>query len=101
MRNRHILGLALFAALALSAVAASSAFALESTWLIGGVKPTAATAVLSESVGKIKLEDMSKATVVECEATDEGTVGPGPADKVTAIAFANCAFAAGGAGPCT
>jgi hypothetical protein len=90
MRKIQIVGLALVAVFALSAVAASSAFAHE--WLFNG-QPITGTekTVLSESTAlNLLLEDMKggvfgEAVDVLCSGLDEGKVGPGAADLVTTI----------------
>jgi hypothetical protein len=92
MRNIQIAGLSLVA-VALSAFAASSAFALESTWLVGGVKPT--TQVATDSIGELLLEDtkggpFGEKSAVLCTGTDEGFVGPGPADETTKVTVTKC-----------
>lgn len=93
MRKIHIVGLALAAIFVASAFSAASAFALESTWLVGGVKPAAAVAVdstgeltLDDTKGGIFLEDAS----IKCKGTDKGTVGPGAADKLTEVVVNGC-----------
>ncbi|MFZ1155540.1 MAG: hypothetical protein WAN93_11605, partial [Solirubrobacteraceae bacterium] len=93
MKRSYLIGLTLVAVLASTAFAASSAFALESTWLVSGVKPTAANNVDSE--GEILLEDMKggifgEAVDVLCLVLDLGTVGPGPADTVTSVTLEEC-----------
>jgi hypothetical protein len=90
MRKVHILGVALVAVLAFSAVLATAAFAGE--WLFEG-KPitTAEGALKSETEGELTLIDYaekgSNAVLVEitCSGIFDGTVGPGAADTVTAL----------------
>jgi hypothetical protein len=89
MRKIKVLGVAVIALVALSAVAASSAFALESVWLVNGAKPTAAVATDSTGANFL-LEDTKSADIVCATVTDEGNVGPGAADKTTAVVFNNC-----------
>jgi hypothetical protein len=78
MRKIQLLGLAVFAVFAFSAVAAaSSAFALESVWLVGG--HTALTKVLADSEGELLLEDektpiFGKASIL-CSGLNEGWIG--------------------------
>jgi len=103
MRKLHILGFVVFAVFAGSAGVASSAFALESTWLVNGVKPAAPVAATTESVGNLLLEDMSAlGAAVECSSVaSTGTIGAGPADHVSTVTFilGDCKFET--AGPCT
>ncbi|MFZ1153326.1 MAG: hypothetical protein WAN93_00315 [Solirubrobacteraceae bacterium] len=99
MKRSYLIGLTLVAVLASTAFAASSAFALESTWLVSGAKPTAAVNVDSES-GSTSLEDVKggifgEAVAVTCKVLDKGTVGPGPADTVTAVTLEECATTKG------
>jgi hypothetical protein len=63
----------MFALLAFGAFSASSAFALESVWLEGGVKPT--EALLVESEGELTLEDAKEATALLCSGLNEGFIG--------------------------
>jgi hypothetical protein len=85
MLRIQMIGLAIMAALAMSAVAAGSASAaLE--WLINGAPITKAKTV--ESLGTLQLEDhslLSGNTKVECKGKDEGTVGPGGVDLISKI----------------
>ena len=93
MRKLHIVGLALFGVFALSMFAASSAFALESVFLVGGVKPTAGVSVDSTLVAgsTILFEDMKEGVDITCTGvTNEGTVGPGNLDTVTAVTITGC-----------
>jgi hypothetical protein len=97
MKKFQLLGLALFAVLAVGAAAAtSSALALESVWLVNGNRLFSLELVLSETIGnkgdnsgEILLED-SKAplvgkTDVTCSGFDEGWVGTGSLDEITLI----------------
>jgi len=93
MRKLHMVGLALVAAVAFSAFSVASAFALESTWLVDGAKPAAAVA--ADSTGTLELEDtkagpFGESVAITCEGTDEGTIGPGPADTETKITTSKC-----------
>jgi hypothetical protein len=85
MLRIQLLGLALVAAFALSAVVASSAFAAHE-WLIGG-NPIL-TPVKVHSLGLLLLAD-TKATggevKIHCHGYDTGTVGPGPHDLIEKI----------------
>jgi hypothetical protein len=99
MKKIHIVGLALVAVFAVSAFAASSAFALESVWLVEGLKLTTAAAV--DSSGKLILTDdkggpFGEKVEVECEGTDQGTVGPGISDKLTNVLVTGCKTLSGG-----
>jgi|ERR1700722_2916997 len=92
MRKIQTVGLALVAMFALSAFVASSAFGA-SEWLNNGAAITAAIKVASK--GKLKLSDskgglFGEKVEIECEGTDEGTVGPGTADTVTKITATKC-----------
>ncbi|MGC2373178.1 MAG: hypothetical protein WA484_04810 [Solirubrobacteraceae bacterium] len=88
MKKIHILGLALVAVFAFSAIAAASAFA-ESEWLVGGAVVTGKVEVLSESTalklcdekGGLFLED----ACIKCSGLDKGFVGPGKADETTEV----------------
>ena len=93
MRKLHIVGLTLLGVFALSAYIASSAFALESVFLVGGVKPTAAVSVDNELVAgtTILFEDMKEGVDITCTAvTSEGTVGPNNLDTVTKVTISGC-----------
>jgi hypothetical protein len=91
MRKIPIVGFMIFAVLALSAVAASSAFAEEvKEWLDNNVAISPAVPVLSELMTDLLLEYMPPAgheiekTEVECMVGEnEGTVGPGALDQIT------------------
>jgi hypothetical protein len=101
MKKLHLIGLALVAVFAFGAFSVSSAFALESTWLVATVKPTITLAV--DSTGKLLLEDtkggiIGEAVAVECEGTNSGTVGPGPQDLLEAITVTKCVKQAGTCG---
>lgn len=88
MRKTHILGLTLFAVLAVSAISAASALA-DSThlWLVGG---TAVTTTLSiASTGELELSDLKAiaglAATVLCSGILDGTVGATGADTITEV----------------
>jgi hypothetical protein len=100
MRKIHLLGLALFAVFAFSAVAAaSSAFALESVWLVGG--HTALTKVLADSEGELTLTDLKTPIFGEssilCSGLNEGWIGGDASganpkwDEITSITGLNAA----------
>jgi hypothetical protein len=86
MKKIHILGVALVAIFAFGAVA-TSAFALESTWLSDGEKVAAATE--AKITGELALTDLKVpvfgATTVLCSGILDGTIGPGKVDLITDI----------------
>jgi len=81
MLRIRIIGLAIMAVFAMSAVAASSASAHE--WLISGKPIAKATTIMSH--GTLELEDSVAGTAVSCTGFDTGTVGPGAADLISKI----------------
>ncbi len=87
MKKIKLLGLALFALFAFSAVLANAAFAEEALWLVKGEEVTAKLA--SETTGELLLIVLKEVIVGEtwvlCSGTFDGTVGPGSADEVTAL----------------
>jgi hypothetical protein len=87
MRKIHMVGLALMAVFAFSAVMAANASAAE--WLCkeGGVFKACAAAREVASEGTLKLSDATLlgTITVECSGTNEGTVGTGAKDTITAI----------------
>jgi hypothetical protein len=98
MKKLHLIGLALVAVFAFSALSVTSAFALESTWLVKAAKPAAQVAV--DSSGKLLLEDtkggiFGEAVAVECEGTDSGFVGPGPQDLLETVTVGKCTTQSG------
>ena len=101
MRKLHIVGLALAAVFAFSAYAVSSAFAVESTWLVAAAKPAAQVA--ANSSGKLLLEDtegglLGGKVAIECEGTDSGFVGPGKEDLLEAVNVTKCVLQTGTCG---
>jgi hypothetical protein len=82
MKKIHILGLALFAVFAASAMTAVSASATE--WLIGGAVVGAPTSV--ETKGELLLTDLKAISGnpagVHCSGIFVGTVGAGAADEI-------------------
>jgi hypothetical protein len=85
MRKIQIIGLALVAAFAVSAIAAASAFAAPE-WLINGAAVTASTSV--ETKGSLNLTDTETAlgsVTVKCEGTLDGSVGPTGTDEITEV----------------
>jgi hypothetical protein len=93
MRRACVVGCPICVALVFAAFSASSAFALESTWLVDGAKSAAAFAV--DSVGELVLEDskggpFGEAISVECQMTDAGIVGPGRAGEISQITLSSC-----------
>ena len=99
MSRIRLIGLTLVAALALSAVAVASASAAP-VWRLNGAEVKEATTVKSKSIGKLVLSDTSTGTVIECEGTDKGTVGPGAKDEVKEITATSCGFKEGKHGSC-
>jgi hypothetical protein len=93
MKKIQTVVLALVAVFAFSAFSASSAFALESVWLVAGAKPTAQVPVDSE--GTLKLTDMKggilgESVTIECTGTDKGFVGPGKEDLLEVVVVTAC-----------
>ncbi|MFZ1153327.1 MAG: hypothetical protein WAN93_00320 [Solirubrobacteraceae bacterium] len=91
MKRSYFVGLSLVAVLAGSAFAVSSAFALESTWLVSGAKST--TAVNVDSEGEILLEDMKggifgESIDVLCKVLGLGTGGQ--PSSITSITLEEC-----------
>jgi hypothetical protein len=85
MLRIQMIGLALVAALFMSAVAAGSASAAHE-WLINGASLGAPVKV--HSLGLLLLEDSTApggAVKIHCHGFDAGTVGPGALDLVTSI----------------
>ena len=85
MLRIQMIGLAIVAALFMSAVAAGSAFAAHE-WLLGGASIGSATKV--HSLGLLLVIDHTAPlgeTVIHCHRYDAGTVGPGAADLVESI----------------
>ena len=74
MKKIHLIGLSLFAVFAFSAVAVvSSASALESVWLVNGLRPAEGVSVDSE--GELLLEDVKEEVDLLCSGLNEGLVG--------------------------
>jgi hypothetical protein len=85
MLRIQMIGLAIMAALAMSAVAASSASAAH-LWLIGG--KLVASEVKIHSLGLLLLTDHTAplgAVQIHCHGFDAGTVGPHALDLVTSV----------------
>jgi hypothetical protein len=90
MKKHHVLGLALLAVFAFSAILAVSASAAETLlaeWLINGASVTTLTSVTTE--GKLLLEDekvpiAGKVSVV-CEGILDGSVGANGEDEITEV----------------
>ena len=90
----------LLAALALCAVGAGSALAVETPeWFSSTSKPAPefqqSATKLKEAVGtkwkgKVTFEDRNEDAAVECEGSGEGTAGLGAADKVTSWSMTAC-----------
>jgi hypothetical protein len=87
MRKFHMIGLALVAVFAFSAVAVANASAAE--WLCkeGGVLKACAKVTKVDSEGTLTLSDKTVLglIMVECSGTNEGTIGLGAADTITAV----------------
>lgn len=82
MLRIQMIGLALVAAVVMSAVAAGSAMA-EHLWLIS--KAPIASPVKVHSLGLLLLEDKGSGTKIHCHGNAAGTVGPGSADLTESI----------------
>jgi hypothetical protein len=100
MRKIQLLGLAVLAVFAFSAVAAaSSAFALESVWLVKGA--TALTKLLTDGEGELQLTDLKTPIFGEasilCSGLNEGWIGGDASganpkwDEITRITGLNAA----------
>jgi len=90
MKKHHILGLALLAVFAFSAILAVSASAAETLlaeWLVNGAVITALTS--TETTGKLLLEDekvpIAGKVAVVCEGILDGSVGPNGEDEITEV----------------
>ena len=94
MNRLRLFGLVAVAMLALSVAVVAPAFALETTWLVNGVKPAATVKTDSSGVNFL-LEDKKLADIVCATVTDKGTVGPGAEDKVTSVTFTGCKTSTG------
>jgi hypothetical protein len=99
MRFTYRVALAAFAAaLALGALGASAALAAPEWWTSSTAttvewqqaKAKISTAVPVAIKGNVILEDSAVESLVECNDTGEGTVGPGTASKVTAMTVSGC-----------
>ena len=84
MRKIQLIGLALVAAFALSAIAASAAVA-SPEWLCNGAPCAAKTVVESEATLQLSDKTLLGTIKVECSGLSVGTVGAGTADEVTAV----------------
>jgi hypothetical protein len=86
MKKIQILGLALVAVFAFSAIAASLASAettLLAEWLINGAAVTTTTA--TEGTGELILEDTKAGLGVTCSGILDGTIGPNGVDETTKV----------------
>jgi hypothetical protein len=88
-----MVGYLLCAVFGFSAFSVSSAFGLESTWLVNGTKPTGATSV--DAIFTLETEDtkvgpFGESGAVSCKGTGEGTIGPGAADTITKLGITDC-----------
>lgn len=92
MLRIRIIGMALVAVFALSAVAVASASAAENEWSLSKVDVTSTMSVTSK--GTLKLTDTSVpiagSVTVTCEGTNAGTVLPGGKDTITTITATSC-----------
>lgn len=94
MTRTRLIGLALFAALAISAVAAATASALQ--WLLDG-RPIA-KAVGVETPESLLLADLAApggTLAINCSLVDKGTVGPGEKGEASTLAVTRCEFQRG------
>jgi len=82
MLRIQMIGLALVAAVVMSAIAAGSASAAHE-WLINGAAITVAKKTHSKAL--VLLEDSGSGTAVHCKGFDAGTVGPGGKDLVESV----------------
>jgi hypothetical protein len=88
MKKTHVLGLAVLAVFAFSAVAASSASAATVEWLKNGAAITSPEP--SETTGSLELGNTSglgtgTKVAVLCDGKFFGTVGPGAQDTITSV----------------
>ncbi len=99
MRKIHLLGLALVAVFAFSAIAAGAAFA-ESEWLVDGSPVLAGEKIHVEMTGTLILEDMGKGspTTVECSGSGLGVVLNGGLDIQEEAVATSCKTLAGTCG---
>jgi hypothetical protein len=94
-----LMGLTVVAALAVLAVMAASASALQ--WLLDG-KPIEGTVHVNSS-GSLLLADLaapSGGTFIVCKGTGEGTIGPLAHDEITELKARTCEFQTGKNGAC-
>jgi hypothetical protein len=90
MNRLYTFGRAYAVTLVLAAISANAALALESTWLVGGVKPTAAVASDSENVGSTVLTDDGTGVSLTCsDVTSKGTIGPGSGGEISSVTLVN------------
>jgi hypothetical protein len=88
MKKIHLIGLALFAVFAFSAVSVATASATELLWLVDGEPITAEGGEPSETEGELELSDLKTALGVAkvlCSGLFVGTVGPGAHDLITGV----------------
>jgi hypothetical protein len=86
MKKIQIIGMALVAMFAFSALLASTAFAeptLLAEWLINGLEVL--TLTLVETTGSILLSDTSNGSDVVCKGIFDGSVGPNGEDEITEV----------------
>jgi hypothetical protein len=89
MRKIQLIGLALFAVFAFSAVMAASAFAeTNMLWLVNGNEILTGELLPTETTGLLTLTTLlfgSPVVSVHCEGTFDGSVGPNGEDEITEV----------------
>jgi hypothetical protein len=89
MKKIYITGLALFAVVAFSAVAAASAFAEAPEWLVKGVAIPAGVKDATETSGALTLSDLEVPIIgtgaVKCEGFFDGTASSEGKDETTEV----------------
>jgi|SRR5665213_226467 len=95
MLRVRTLGLALVAVFAFSAVAVSSASAIE--WQLGKAKIEKAKASTAETVEELTLRDVKEKSAIKCKGSSTGKVGPGVADTIETAKATGCTVIEG---PC-
>ncbi len=93
MRKVKLLGFAVIAVAAFSAVAVTSALAAAPEWLSKGAAIT--TPVVTSLNGTLKLEDLKAGVGVQCHGVGVGTVGPGSTDVTEHLKAENCTVISG------
>jgi len=88
MRKLYVIGLALVAMFAFTAVAASSASAVEYLWLVAGLSIEGTEEKASETSGELELADLGSSAggaVVLCSGILDGFLLPKGRDLITAV----------------